>query len=553
MAKEIKELNEISFNDSFLSLADVIEAKDVPIEITTFDRFVQEIGCKSYPDYKFDSWHIRKICQWVDEVMASESKSGVAALPRGHLKSTILGYLFSIYRFLTGFGDSLYVSYKEDLATYHMSNIKTAINQNPILNKFCKDMIPQSTSSIQYRIGNKIVRMYGSGIFAVKRGLHANGAVIVDDILGTVDNPLLLTELKNAETNFNQEIVPIPNKGCPLMVFGTAIDYTDLLFKLKTNPQFKCLWLSAINPDSEHEVLWEDRFDKKTLDVIKDKQGWKAFSTEYMLIPVLATNAYFSRDLFVKNRIINPELINFNVGSSNEGYWWKDCVTIGGYDIGQKGNPSHVSIFAIKDGGNKQQKLVQIHQKFLDGWEYTRQIQYLESVMDFFKVLKLYYDNTRSEFTDRTLPRNCTPLILGAKTGNTARSKSELATNFSKVVEQSKIELLDDERFLSQIFCVTNDLQAPDTPMGHGDSFISCMLAIGIFADFYDNQRSKAYSYMGDLRLILDPTSEEEAPRTNDTSMFKKPKEFICPICNSRFFELTPEGKKKCVKCNTNF
>ena len=552
--KDDKDNKPILYQDSFTSLADILEAKDVPLELTTFDAFVQEVGCKSWPEYDFTPWHIRKICQFVDEVMATDNKYGVCGLPRGHLKSTILGYLFSIYRFLTGFGDSLYVSYKEDLATYHMSNIKAAINRNPILNKFCKDMIPQSNASIQYRIGNKIIRMYGSGIFAVKRGMHTNGVVIVDDILGTVDNPLILTELQHAENNFNAEILPIPSRGCPLMVFGTAIDYSDLLFKLRKNPQFKCLWLSAIDPDPDHKVLW-DRYNMEVLDRMKASQGWKAFSTEYLLIPVLATNAYFSSEGL--NKVVNNQLINFNVGQSNEGYWWKDHIIVAGYDIGQKSNPSHISVFAIKDDftDRKQQKLVQIHQKFLDGWEYTKQIQYIESVVDFFRINKLYYDNTRSEFSERTLPMNCIGVILGGRTGVTAKGKVELATNFSRLVEQDRIEILNESRFLAQILCVTNDLQAPDTPEGHGDSFISCMLAIGAFCDFYDVKRGNKFSYLGDLQMILDPTNStvSATPKSNDALIQARPITQQCPICNSRYMELTPEGKKKCVKCGTTF
>lgn len=553
MPNKPKEINnEVSYIDSFGSLADIIEAKDIPIPMSTFDKFVQDVGRYSYPDYDFSPWHIRKICQWVDELMESENRVGVCALPRGHLKSTILGYLFSIYRFLTGFGDSLYISYKEDLATYHMSNIKTAINQNPILNKFCKDMIPQSNASIQYKIGSKIVRMYGSGIFAVKRGLHTNGVVIVDDVLGTVENPLVLTELEHAEHIFNQEIQPIPNRGCPMIVFGTVIDYSDLLFKLRENKQFMSLWLPAIDPDPDHEVLW-DRYDKKILEKMKEKQGWKAFSTEYLLIPVIATNAYFSRD--VLNKVINKELINFNVGQSNEGYWWKDSIIVAGFDIGQKGNPSHMSIFAIKYYDSlRKQKLIQIHQKFLDNWEYTRQIQYVESTFDFFRINRLYYDNTRGEFTDRTVRGS--PIILGSRSGEMTKGKVELATNFSKLVEQDRVELLNDDRFISQILCVTNDLQAPNTVLGHGDAFISVMLAIGAFCDFYDTERNRKFSYLGDLQTMLDPNRPDTLLSLSPQNDPKKQHMIIgfqCPICNSKLFEVSEDGKKKCVRCSTKF
>jgi hypothetical protein len=546
----------VPFNSGYKELANLINSNDVPITITTFDNFVQEVGCKSYPDYKFDAWHIRKVCQWCDDVMASDRRLGTAGLPRGHLKSTLLGYLFSIYRFLTGFGDSLYVSYKEDLANYHMSNIKTAINSNPILNKFCKDMIPNSHSAIQYRVGSKVVRMFGSGIFAVKRGLHCNGVVIVDDILGTVDNPMVLTELQHAETNFNAEIVPIPNKGCPMLVFGTAIDYSDLLFKLKENAQYMSIWLPALNPDSEHDVLW-DRYDKEELSKRKEQQGWKAFSTEYLLIPVLATNAFFSRvDM---EKVINKDLVNHKLAiNPGETEWWRGHTIIGGYDVGKKGNPSHISIFAVKeDQDTNKQRLIMLQQRFFDNWEYTRQIDYIHQATEYFGIDRGYFDNTRSEFEERNLPRCWKPVILGARTGATAKGKMELATNFAKLVETNRIELIDDDRFIAQILCVTNDLQAPNNSYGHGDSFISIMLAVGVFSDYYDEGRKHGISYLGDLQVLMRTKEDKEKSPTNmEKNTFmpfnKEHMQNMCKICNSRVFEVDFEGKRKCVRCGTS-
>jgi hypothetical protein len=38
--------------------------------------------------------------------------------------------------------------------------------------------------------------------------------------------------------------------------------------------------------------------------------------------------------------------------------------------------------------------------------------------------------------------------------------------------------LLADERQRGQILCVSNELKAPETPMGHGDSFFSIAMAL---------------------------------------------------------------------------
>lgn len=304
----------LGLDEALLNLAEQISASEIPIEetsLTSFDNFVQNIFTLSYPNYSFRSWHIRKICDFIDEVLASESKMAEVVLPRYHLKSTVIGYGLSIYRMLKSFGDGLYISYKDELTNFHLSNIKTAISVNPKLSKFMVDIHPRSESAIAYKIGSRRIRLFGSGIFAMKRGLHTDLICIADDLIGTVENPMVLTELEKAERIFNQEVINIPNKDCPLIVYGTTIDYTDLLFKLKDNPQFATLWLPAINPDPQHEVLWEDKFDRKTLEMKKQQGGWKAFSSEFLLTPVLSMEAFFTRDEL--DKVIDKNLVNYHV------------------------------------------------------------------------------------------------------------------------------------------------------------------------------------------------------------------------------------------------
>jgi len=45
-------------------------------------------------------------------------------------------------------------------------------------------------------------------------------------------------------------------------------------------------------------------------------------------------------------------------------------------------------------------------------------------------------------------------------------------------VHSGRLKLLADERQRGQILCVSNELKAPNTPMGHGDSFFSIAMAL---------------------------------------------------------------------------
>jgi hypothetical protein len=232
-----------------------------------------------------------------------------------------------------------------------------------------------------------------------------------------------------------------------------------------------------------------------------------------------------------------------------EEYWWRNYTVISGYDIGFRQHPSHHSVFAITDDperidaeGRPIEVLVQLHQKFLDGKAYTDQIEYLKAAVEYFNISRCYYDNTRGEFTDRALPRQCIPIILSNKTGPNAKGKMEMAANFAKLVEQHRIKLIDDDRFISQITCVSNQLESPDTPSGHGDSFITVMLAVSVYYDFYARDRILGVKTLGNMQEIFN-----QQPNKID---LKSPKlsENICKVCGGRVGE-----NRICQKCGTSW
>ena len=53
-----------------------------------------------------------------------------------------------------------------------------------------------------------------------------------------------------------------------------------------------------------------------------------------------------------------------------------------------------------------------------------------------------------------------------------------MAAIFEKFVHSGNLKLLKDERQKQQILSVSNELKAPDTPMGHGDAFFSIAMAL---------------------------------------------------------------------------
>lgn len=291
-----------------------LTASEIPIPITNFDNFVQDIYAKSFPEFAFNTWHVRYLCDQFQKVLDEPtSKYMLAVMPRYHLKSSILGYAASIYRMITSSGEGLYVSYKEELAGIHLFHVKEAVRKNELLSSFMKDLTPQSDTTVNYMIGKKRNKIYSAGILGVKRGLHTRTICICDDLMGDLQNPMTFTEIEKTIRVFEAELLNIPNKECPLIVFGTVISDNDLLFRLKDKPQFNknMVWMPALYPNGEHEVLWEDMYPKEWLENRKSEGGWKAFSTEFLLIPVMSVEAFFQKEQL--DSVVDKNISNYGV------------------------------------------------------------------------------------------------------------------------------------------------------------------------------------------------------------------------------------------------
>jgi len=285
-------------------------------DISSLDNFIQNTFSLSFPDFSFDAWHIHLIANDIDDAI-KDGKYYALILPRFHLKSTIT-YAVILYRILKAkrSDDVIYISYKDELCCYHISNIKNIVLNNPILSHYLIDKNKQSKTSFEYEIGANRFRSFTGGVFGVKRGMHTGigGITVSDDILSDPQNPLTFTELEKIEKVFNAEISNIPTDGSFMMVVGTVQDYSDLLFKLRDNSQYKYRFMPAYNPlldKPEIKVLWEKGFGPEKLLKQLEKIGGKAFASEFELAPVLSTQSFFSKEEL--DRVIDKNLFNIQI------------------------------------------------------------------------------------------------------------------------------------------------------------------------------------------------------------------------------------------------
>ena len=459
MAKDV-----LSVENAFNMLSDgLLEQKRY--EVGTFREFIENIWAESYdnPEY-FKAWHVSLLAEDIEECLET-GLNYVGVLPRGHFKSTILGHAFSVWRLLKAPRDMsiLYLSYSDGMAKYHIAEINKVISRNPIIPELLINRNPKADYSARFYKNNQPMEIMHGGLFSFKRGMHVNGALIADDVLRDPENPLNMGQITKVEDHFMTESMFIPLKEAPVIVVGTPMMPNDILAKLQSDERFKARVLPALDPVPGRRVLAPEIMSEKYL-LAQQKARPKSFASEFMLIPHFATESYFEGEDIEK---CQDETLRSFPATKKFTDWETGDQIFGGFDVGKKRHPSHLVLFKKRG-----ERIEQIHHSFLDGWSYSDQIEYLNEVADNFDMTSGYVDNTRGELEDRGLDARWRAMNF------TRKSKNTMAQVFEKFVHSGILKLIKDERQTHQILSVSNDLKAPDTPMGHGDAFFSVAMAL---------------------------------------------------------------------------
>lgn len=431
--------------------------------IPDFKIFVKEVFSLSVKNF-IDGEHINDTCDFLQN-----NNFTMRVSARDHFKSMSIyaHFMWQLIRRSEPL-EAHYFSYQIGMASYHIGKIKQLIAKNPFYAHLIDDK-PTAEGIIKYHWDGEPDIFYTlepQGMMGFKRGIHCP-IIYVDDAFQDPASKLVLTVIQKINRIFKTEILDMPREQ--LHVVGTAQTNDDFYFDKSLRDKFAVKILPAIISEKEKRVLWPEWKSWENLQEIRKSKGDKIFNQEYLCSPTYAEEGFFHKDQVIA--VVNPQLENLSAYKKHE---IKDEV-VGGFDIGKKAHPSHLSVFRVIKNLGKE-KWIQIHQIFLDGWDYTRQLEYLKLAIDNFKIDSLNYDATRGEFEsfgeEGRLPAQMKPVNFNVK------EKSSMATEFSKKVELKEIELIDDRRQIEQILCVTNDLQAVETPDGHGDAFWSNCLAM---------------------------------------------------------------------------
>jgi len=425
-----------------------------------FPYFMEHIFSRSFDRFT-EGQHVYSTAEFLGK---NDRTMRVSA--RDHFKSTSL-YAHFMYDLIYNPGlECQYFSYNTKMAAYHGGKIKQLIERNPFYED-CIDLKPTAEGILKYAWMEKrheVTRLTPNGLLSFKRGVHCP-RIYVDDPLRDPENKLNPTVVNKINRIFVTEVMGMLKTGGQMHVVGTPQTDFDFFFDKKLTERFKVQVLPAVKDWATQEALWPEYMPWEELMRRKRELGDRVFSQEYLCKPVWTEQAWMTRDKVMT--VVNASL-------QQEKEMLRDSYVVLGWDIGKKVHPSHVAIFEERPAGH----WIQIYQKFMDKWNYDDQRRHVNELVRRFKVDSGAYDATRGEmesFVERgELSNVLQPVVFKTTT------KHDMATNFEKMVDNKEIELLNDRRMIDQILVVDGDLQALETPEGHGDSFWSIALALWV-------------------------------------------------------------------------
>lgn len=360
------------------------------------------------------------------------------------------------------------MSYKEDLGEYHIKRLKRYMTRMPIFKNYVD--LTRAETRIHVAHNGKEFVVNPSGILSFKRGKAPYG-IMCDDILKDPDSKMNIDVLIKIEKIFKEEVENMPTHE--LHVWGTPQDDADIFTYLETKKSYDTKRYPSEVDVISKKALWPEVWSWERLQEKRADIGDKSFSKEFNCAPVRSEEMFLNR--LKLEELTRARLKNYHPEEKPK---LKE-YTYGGLDIGKKTHPSHLAVFGVRVRAGQEPQLRQIHSKWMDGWEYTDQLEYCEKIIKNFNMDCLLYDNTRAElegFREQgQLPDCMFPITF------TAKNKYAMATQLDTMMTNKQIWFLKDERQKRQMLAVDNDLHAFETDEGHGDSFFSICLAITAF------------------------------------------------------------------------
>jgi hypothetical protein len=158
-------------------------------------------------------------------------------------------------------------------------------------------------------------------------------------------------------------------------------------------------------------------------------------------------------------------------------------------DVGKEIHPSHISMYVElpPEPGEDQGWLIQVYEAWLDKVPYNEQVKVVNELMRYFNPTRFHWDSTRSELEDRAMSKQARPVKFKKNL------KASMATLLEKRVINSWYHKTGqgegagpgviflghtESRQMRSMKQMHKDFTASETEDGHGDAFVSNMIAV---------------------------------------------------------------------------
>ena len=272
-----------------------------------------------------------------DLLMTEDIKRLAAALPRGLAKSTIISYLYPLWKVLTSPDPEVIaiISESSQQAKNFLDRIKNALNDNEVIKSLYGDY--GETTAKRWRDADIILKN-GNRIVALGTGQKIRGFIkdntritiaILDDVESELNANTPEARYANRMWIMNAvtpSLINMPKRKGRLLCIGTIISDDCFLCYAKNaaekeNSKWHVLWKAVI--DEYGQSIWSDMYPLWDIEAKKNEYeqfgNLSGFYQEYMNIPQSPEEAPFKEQYFrtYNNRVYQE---------GNRHQWWIEKI-----------------------------------------------------------------------------------------------------------------------------------------------------------------------------------------------------------------------------------
>lgn len=274
--------------------------------------FVKKAFPIAYPGETFqDNWHIQAICEYIEHMVKGDVQNLIVNIPPRHMKSVIFNVMLPTWRLAVNPSEKfIFVTHSQDLITRDSNKCRDLINSKWYQTRFPDVQLTKSTEA-QFTTSRGGYRM-GFGMAGGVTGTGANW-VVVDDPIKAGDSKSDAT--KNTANYiydnaiFNRVNDVQKDKRIVVMQRLAQDDLTGHLLESGLPFEHLCLPLQYegirftssfgyVDPRSEGELLWEERFPKKEMEDVRLALGERDFAGQYQQRPGAKAGNIFKKEWF---------------------------------------------------------------------------------------------------------------------------------------------------------------------------------------------------------------------------------------------------------------